>query len=215
MPLLCGVGARACPIPARPTPEFDAIDKAGRHRITFDVSNNLLELSGVANPAVPGFLSPEGVSCESKNLVGFVACGALQPAGDFRQRHPRRDQQMDMVRHDYPCVQFIETACRLSRFNAFGNQGGDADIAEPMRSRLVPIKSSVRGHECVTWPRIRFQDRVLFAHRNRSVQAPCQKYRMAFVVDVRELSSVDEHLRMGRRERLPHISGNSQNESHI
>jgi hypothetical protein len=47
------------------------------------------------------------------------------------------------------------------------------------------------------------------------VQAPCQKYRMAFVVDVRELSSVDEHLRMGRRERLPHISGNSQNESHI
>jgi len=213
MPDLCGVGARACPIPARPTPEFDAIDEAGGHRILLDISDDFVELSGIANPAVPGFLSPEGLSRESKNLVGFVARGALQPAGDRWKRYLGRDQEMDVVWHDNPGVQFVEPTECFACFNGLGDQRSDAYIAEPARSRCVAIKNSIRSRECMTRPRVRFQDRFLFADGNRSVETAREKDWMSFVVDVRELSSVEEHLRVGRRERLPHISGNCQRKS--
>lgn len=211
----CGVGARACPIPARPTPEFDAFDETGRHRILFDVTRDLVEFGGVANPAIPGFLSPERLARESQNLVGFVSCRTLQPASNLGQWHPRSDQEMDVIRHDDPRMQFVEPSSRFAGSNGFGDYGGDSDIPQPTRPRLGAVQHSVRIDECWTGPRVRFQDRVLFAHRYGFMQPPCQKYRMAFTVDVREFSSVDEYLRMGRRERLPHISGNSLRNSHL
>jgi hypothetical protein len=215
MPDSCGVGARACPIPARPTPTFDVIDKVGRHRILFDVSHDLVELGAVANPAVPGFLSPKRLTRESKNPVGFVSCRALQPAGDLRHRYVRRDQEMDVIRHDYPGMQFVEasncrTGCHCVRYH-----GGDAHVPQPTRPGFGAVQHSVRDNECVTGPRVRFQDGFLLADRYGFMQSPRQKYLMALTVDVREFSSVDEHLRMGRRERLPHISGNSQRESQV
>jgi hypothetical protein len=209
----CGVGARACPIPARPAPHSGRWHEARRHGVLFDVANDFVELGGVANPAVPGFLPPEGLTGEFQNLVGFVSGRALQPTRHRGERHLWRDQQVDMVWHDHPGVKFVKPPVCLSCRDGFGNYRCDTYIPQPARPRRVAVQPSIRADERVSGSRVRFQDRLLFADGNRSVQAPRHEYWVAFDVDVRELSSVDEHLGVGRRERLPHISGNSQRKS--
>jgi len=209
---LCGVGACACPISTRPTPTLDAVRKPGRHRVVFNAARDPVELSSIANPSVEGLRAPRRLTGTTENPIGFVRGGSLEPTRDRGQGHARRDQQVHMVGHDHPCVKFVKTAVGRSGPNGCGHDRGDAHVAQPARSGGCPVEVPILGYEPMSGTRIRLQNSVSFADRNRTAQSPRHKDRVAFVVNMRESSTVGEHL--GRRKRVPHSSasnrGNSQ-----
>ena len=65
---------------------------------------NLIELFLIPHPAIIRFALPEGLAAPTQYPIGLAGAGALKGAHDFRWLLMGLQQQMDVVRHDYPGV---------------------------------------------------------------------------------------------------------------
>ena len=61
---------------------------------------------------LPGFV---------QNAIGCSGGGALDPSHDFANRHERKNQEVDMIGHDYPSNQFVEVSLAVGDDQCFGN----------------------------------------------------------------------------------------------
>jgi hypothetical protein len=97
---------------------------------------------------------------------------------------------VDVVRHDYPGVEFIELPFVFADENCTRDHVGDSGILQPERTAPLRVQRMVRGHESVS--RCSVGDTNSLSRRQRAVG-----------LEVRQSSSVFRHA-TGRRNRLPH-----------
>ena len=81
--------------------------ETGRDRIVFDAPLYALELFAAPNQSVIALVPPKGLACRLEQSVGSPAGSSLERAEKLRRAHKRRNQQMDVVRHDHPRVTLI------------------------------------------------------------------------------------------------------------
>jgi hypothetical protein len=192
-------------------PVFHRTDEAGGNRIVFDIADGFIEFAGVADPAVEGFVAPEGPTGKPEDPIGFSRRRAFQPAGDNRERFVWGDQKMDVVWHDYPGVELVEASFGFSFPGCCCCEFGYADVHQPLNTVSIPMQHSVFGHEGFA----RREDQIPCAQRHRSVEAPGEKNLCSLGVDMGESSSVVPHrlVRAGGNACLTvvrELAGNSQ-----
>jgi len=141
-------GAQSC---TRVAPLLGRQSQSGADRVEFDIRFHFLELVRTSNPVIEGFVLPEGLAGAVQDGVGLAGGLALDPCGDFGKFDSRRDQNVDVVRHDHEGVQ-VEV-CRLvaeSADDAIGDFGaaqpGGADRGAVQEAVLFDEAAALRNH---------------------------------------------------------------------
>ena len=92
---------------ARPTEILGRGNQACGDGIVFYISNDLPELRRGANQVVEALILPKWLSGARKKQVGLLGCCSFVRSKQAGQFHQRSDEQMHVVWHDDPRVQFI------------------------------------------------------------------------------------------------------------
>ena len=148
----------------------------------------------IANPVIPGFVLPKTMPGATQNLVRIFGGRALKPPSKSRDRHSRRNKQMDVVRHHNPGVKFVEIPFFVADHNALGNQPRNPGIHQPARAAQTFIQFPVSRHKRSPSRRLRNQNFLPPVHRQRSVQPPRKKNRNSVGLTVRQFPAVFKHL---------------------
>lgn len=173
-----------------PAPGLRRGSESGGDGVFFDVADGS-ELDSLANPAIKRLFLPKRLASKTEYLVRLARRRTLQPARDRGQRYVRRDQDMDVVRHDHPGVKLVKPSLTFARFNGVRHEIGDSRIAQPTWSEARPVQFSILYKESVSRPGIGLQDAC--NGRQRSVQAPGQKIGGSVGLKVGHSSSVFGH----------------------
>ena len=171
---------------ARPVPKLCGLYQTGLHRVFVDVAGNLPKLVAVTHPMIPGFVFPERLTGETENFVSATGCGTLQPTRNRRQRNAGRQQQVNVIGHNHPGMQFVESALGFSCHKGIRHKTCDPGVHQPARSGGLPIQLPVAFHK-------RRQDLVARTRRHRSIESPGREDRSPFSIPMWEIASVVRH----------------------
>ncbi len=177
---------------ARPAPISGIMYETRGHGVLFDVALRPVQTFSTADQVIPGFVEPKGFAGKTEYLVGPSCRRTFQPASNRGDWNLGRDEQVDVVRHDHPCVKGVKRSFTFARFDRIGHQVGNWRIFQPCRSGDGPVLFAIFSHEALSRPRIGFQEGSA-CHSYGSVQPPCQEKRGAFGLKVRQSSSVFGH----------------------
>ena len=96
-----------------------------------DWHHRLKPVPGVSTFPDPTTILPERPACVSQQLVGAARSRSLQPTGDDRNGNSWKDQQMHVIGHDYPGLEFIEQSFLFASQDGLHDQSGDPRILQP------------------------------------------------------------------------------------
>lgn len=179
---------------AGPGPLLHSIDQSCPHRIPFDVLHDTGEFLAVAYPAVEGFFLPEPQPNSVENKIGLTGASALDRACYLPQRFAWLQENMNVVRHDHKCEEFIQlpfaggddqglhNCFRYSRILK-NRWPGFGRIELPIQQEEAPPFRSGAGLRLAN-----FQ-----VARQRPVQAPSQKYRTSLGLPMRQPTTIEAH----------------------
>lgn len=188
----CGADAFVCPSTG-PAKKLGGCDEPRGHWVLFDVPCNSAELGAIADPAVPRLVFPKRLASASENPVGLPSGRTFEPARDCGQGNQGCQQQMNVVRHENPGMQFIEAPASLTIQNLFRDYLRNLGIRQPLRPLRLPIQLAIFGCKSVAGRRVRFQQVFSLAYRHRTPQAPVEEYRDTFGMQMRQSSSIVKH----------------------
>jgi hypothetical protein len=187
-------------IGARPGPQFGRRHEPRGHGVLLDVSSCSGETLIASDPVIPRFVLPEGLARSTEQPVGGASCGSLKPAHERRNRHGRRDQNVNVVRHHHPRMKLVEQTPVLAISDRIGSKKGDSRICQPSGTGSCPIEFTISRYKSVPRPRIRYQNFLSGDGRQRSVQPPSEEQRSSFRLEVWQVSSVFWHIADGQAE---------------
>lgn len=91
-----------------PGPVFGASGQARGDGVVFNVGADAVELGGIADPVVEGFVLPEVLAGAMEDGVGVAGGYTFQAVGYAGDGNFRSDQNVDVVGHDYVGVKGVE-----------------------------------------------------------------------------------------------------------
>jgi len=178
---------------ARPGPHLSRRYQSRGHRIFLNISSCAAESLVPANPVVPRFILPEALTRSPDQAIRIASSGSLQPAHDRSDFHFRRNQNVNVVRHDHPRVKPVKPAPMLAVFDCVGNQAGYRGISQPKGTARFFLQLSIPGYESVSRSRIGFQNLLTTRRGKRPVQSPGYKQSCAGRLQVRQIPSILSH----------------------
>ena len=188
----------AWPIGNRPTAGPPKLlrsgDEARRHRIHFYILNGLAKFLTVPHQPVETLILPKGFASQAENLVRLSSRKSFQRLHHFADSDGWCDQKMHVIRHHDVGMQFILSI--LAKMNGIHHNARNLWNPKIKRSRTDVIENPVHRHE-----RLARSSRWRKASlcRKAALQHPCEKYRSADGMEVRESpASKGSHL-----ERVP------------
>jgi hypothetical protein len=177
-----GTGFSLWPTGAGERPLLGPFHQTGSDRIALDVSPDLIELLGVTDPVVEGFVLPERKTGASEQSISLARRLAFHGSGDVSQFDPRGQQQVNVVGHDYERVQLIPAIG--SSENIRQNALGDFGEAQP----LWPVRGSIQ-QQIAIGKRAPVAGEALEGGE-RTGQAPGHEYGRSRRVPMREIASI-------------------------
>ena len=169
---------------ARPEKFLRRRNQSGPHRIHLDITHNPTELRRVANQVVVALILPERLAGASENPIAFTSRKSLKRLHDFRYFDQRRDQQMNMVGHHHPGMQFVMPLFPAK--NGFDHNGCDLGSAKKARPGASVVKKRIHRDESLS-------RRELFGKapslRQRPVQTPGEKDCLASGIPMRKMTT--------------------------
>jgi hypothetical protein len=161
-------------------------DQARHDRIVFDVSLNSPKLLTISNQVIVALVLPKALPCSTQNCVSSFCSCSFQRTDEFGHRDLRCKQQVNVVRHDDPRVQFVVPQI-YSKVNRIEHGFSDHRLFKEGRPGAGLIQNSIhrdkrfsRGHaiggeRSVGWQAVE--------------QAKCNEQRLADRVQMRQASA--------------------------
>jgi len=118
--------------------------------MVLDVGVNAPELTLVAHQAVVALVLPEGFARPPQRLIGPLGRDALQRSQEIRYRHVRRNEQMNMVRHDHEGVQHVVVKFGFTILDRIDHKLRDFRAVQVARARSRLIQESIHRRESLT-----------------------------------------------------------------
>ena len=148
--------ANVCPSTG-PAKKFGSGYQPRGHGVVFDVVFGFGKLRGIADPTVPGFVFPKWLASAAENPVSLPSGRALEPTGDCRQGNQRCQEHVDVIGHQYPCMELIESAFSRAIHKLVCHHLCNSRVRQPLRPLLFSIQFSIFDHKRVARCRIRLQ----------------------------------------------------------
>ena len=175
----------------RPRPFLGSLHQPSTHRISLDVSHDVLKLPIIAHPVVVGFILPKRLPGGAKNAVSLPGARALYGSGYFAQWLVRTQENVHVVRHHYPSGKVTQLPLLVGCEQSVDHSDGNAWVRQPHRTRKRPVQFLVEQCETPAFGgRKVLRTHVTFA-RNGAVESPCQKDRNAFGLPVRQSTTIE------------------------
>ncbi len=185
-------GAHGFTCRTRPRPVLGNLRQSSLNRVSFDVSNDLLHFVPVADPVIVRLVLPKDLAGSPQEHIGPASGGTLDPSSDHWHLNAGCPEDVDVIGHDHPGSQAVESALPFPGEQGAGYDLSDATIREPLRPRPVQICLTVPRHErgaggCSLRGSGRDDVR---AGRQRAGQPPRDEEPRAFGVKMRESSPI-------------------------
>ena len=177
---------------ARPRKRFGCRHESSLDRIPFDVPHNIPKLSITPNEPVITLVLPERLPHDTQQLIPFPPGVPLQRPRDRRHAHQRRDQKMDVVRHDGICVELVLAPVLIP--NRLNNHFCHFWSFEVQRASSGRVKLPIHGDKGLTRRSRRWERSIC---RETSVQTPRQEDRLASGVKMWQSTTVKDRHRQG------------------
>jgi len=174
-------------------------------RLTSDAQDGagLLTRAGRPRPAL-GFLHlrwgnfwwdrrfrlPKRLAGAAQNPVGASGRRSFQPLHENAYWHARQDQQMHMVWHNHPSLQFIKASLHRSHQNGFCHQICEASMFEPPRPVAGSVENAILSHEGAAVAGI---CNTILSGRQRTPQTPSEKQVCILGMKMRQSPAVFRH----------------------
>src|SRR6266404_314749 len=133
---------------------------------------------------VVALLLPERCPCSAEPFVGLPRSRTLQLLQEHRNIRSRRDQQMNMVRHDDPGMKNVTATAAL--LNRIDHALRDARSLQIHRTGAVVVEQSVHIYK-----RLSRTHRLLGKPppgRKAAVESKCDKQRLFRYIEVRQMT---------------------------
>ena len=137
-----GGACLACPSGTGPTPILRRSHQPCRNRILFDICHNPAEFLLIPHPVIVGLILPKWLAGSLKQQIRLSGRPPFEPMCNLGQRDARQNQQVYMVRHNRPGLQFVELLLTLAGANRFHYTPCYSRITQrtgPMTARQRPI----------------------------------------------------------------------------
>jgi hypothetical protein len=174
--LACNGGFSPCP--AFPGTGPSVVPRSGGqpcyNRVVLDITDGLRHLLRVPHPAVVGLGLPERSASLPDEQIGFASGAPLESSNQLACFDERSGEEVDVVGHYHPSVQFAETT-RFRRDDFSGDEIRDVRLAQPHRSFTSRVEIPVHPDKSLTCGRM-IRRRVA-ALRQASIQAPGHEQR--------------------------------------
>jgi hypothetical protein len=168
---------------AGPGKLFRAGRKAGFHRIPPDIPRDPLKLIFITHQAVMALVLPKRFSRAIEDSVGFSRRESLEGMGQLRNRHIRGDQQIDVIRHDYPGMNLAAAQRNGLVVDGVHNQARHLRDAKPGGPRPCFVEKPVHSNESFARSEIRRKAATLGQSARKS---PGEEHRLTGGVPVRQ-----------------------------
>jgi len=175
------------PPSAGPGKILGARTQSGGHGIVFDVVRDAVELDGVPHPSVVRFVLPEGCPAYAQQLVALAGGESLQRLRDLADVLFRRDQQVDVIRHDDEIVG-CESTFALKVAKGSYDHFGKLRPAQMLRAGTSCVEQPVHGNESFA---VGCHPRKSAIGGQTSIQAPGEKDGMTDRVVVRQPADME------------------------
>jgi hypothetical protein len=176
--------AEACStMGARPAVLLSAGNQPGCYRVVLDVANDFGELLRTSHPVVVRLRLPEW-SCSAEEQVRFTGSSALDALQQRSRVGQRCDQQVRVVGHYRPGVQFVKAIGAGGAVNMRADQCGDIFALQPHRACTGGVEMAVHPDERRT--RRQVAGRGITALWETPVKMPGDEQRLSVGIPVRE-----------------------------
>jgi hypothetical protein len=115
--------------------------QASSHRIALDVYPDSLELAGVTNPVVEGFILPGGDSCAIQQSIGLSRRLAFHRSRDSCQFNRVGQQQVNVIGHRNERMQHIPATRSIKQ--VCHDTSSDFGSSEPLRTVYCSVKPQI------------------------------------------------------------------------
>jgi hypothetical protein len=161
-------------------------------RIPVDVVLNSRGFFVVTDEVVVAFVLPEGAGMKAKHTDGLVPGEAFERAKPFSGRHVRRDQKMNVIRHDDECVQLVASESTFAVVEGIDHYFGYFPLPEKHGAGLGVIEQVIHGEESFSGCEVGGPKDA--APRKAAVQAEGHEYSFADDIPMRESPLIPAHV---------------------
>jgi hypothetical protein len=183
----------------RPRPSLTRLNQPRGNRVAFNISNSPPQRPVISNAMVVRFILPERPARSPQEEIRGAGRGALDPSSDNGHRAGGLHHHMNVIRHDDPGQQFIQTILCVSQPQRVLDDLGNFWLAEPMRPGSVGIQQPIACDERFAWFGLSFFERDRGSTRQRTVQTPGYEEDGVWGVVVRQISAVIGHFESAGR----------------
>ncbi len=176
---------------AGPRPVLGASHQPRAHRIRFDIRDHRSKFLVRSDPPVEILTLPERLPFPSCDAVGSHRGGGLNPSQNLGQLLMRLQYHVNVIRHNYPCVQIVTAPNSFAIKKRPHKRVGNIRVSQPSRAVSRAIQLPIMQQE--SSPRVRIHDEKCWrGQRQRARQPPCEEnYRV--LRDPMRKSSIPEH----------------------
>jgi hypothetical protein len=164
------------PASARPRPSLLDVDESGLNWIILDISKDVTEFLSRTDPMIVRFILPKRHSRPAQMPVRLATRPALEPAHNRWHRISRLENDVNVVGHDNPAVQRVETTRCFTIQKSVFDDTRYSGFSKPERPAGGTVETFVPRTKRRTTGILRSQN-MGTARRHRPGEAPCHKHR--------------------------------------
>ena len=127
---------------------FGSSRQARLNRIPLDIPTNPLTFLVAANQVIVALVLPERLrSFQTEHTMRLVRRESLERSEPLSRSHPRRDQQMHMVRHHCKGMQLVAPELLLSIDKCLPHHLRDLPLSQKNRPAPLTVQQPIHRHE--------------------------------------------------------------------
>jgi hypothetical protein len=177
-----GAGAGEC---------FGGVAQSGRDRIPFDISLYAGALFVITDQMIVTFVEPEGGSVQPQHPGGLPTREALKGTEPISHFYVRRDEYVNVVRHDHKRVKFVSIETPLAIEDARDHNLREFRLPQVTGAIFGSIQQAIHCNKCFT--RGHSYRREYSVGRQTTVQTERHEHPFADYIPVRQSSLVNPH----------------------
>jgi hypothetical protein len=197
---LGGAGPLACQGRTGKRPQFSRGNQSRCNGVGFNVVPDLHKLALISYVVVERLILPKRVAGAVQESIGSASRGAFQPPRQNGYRHERQNQNVNVIGHDNPGIEFIESSAGIPVANRVHNSLCNRRVPQTSGAAASACQRPILRYKRVSGARIALG---LLRSWQRAIKSPRKEHISRFVVEVRQSSFVFGHNYLAGRRACP------------